>query len=165
VKKDIEIWHSIKDSLGYSISSNGRVMRTKTGRELSPQKNRAGYHVVSIYYKEKRKTEYIHRLVASSFIRKNSEKLHVNHINGNKDDNRVVNLEWITQKENNAHANENGLNDNSGDKNGMSKISDSDVVAIRNLYLNGVSPKLLSNAYGINYSYCCQVCIGERYKI
>lgn len=70
-----------------------------------------GYVVHSIILKNPRKTktEYVHRLVAETFIPNPYNKTTVNHINGDKQDNRVENLEWATQSENNIHALKNKL--------------------------------------------------------
>ena len=66
---------------------------------------------ISCKRKGKYKRVLIHRLVAVAFITNPSEKAEVNHINGNKLDNRVENLEWVSREENIRHAYDNGLID------------------------------------------------------
>ncbi len=74
--------------------------------------NRDGYPHVSICHNGKRKSEKIHRIVAELFIPNPDKKPCVNHINGDKTDNRVENLEWVTYSENNLHAYKAGLMEN-----------------------------------------------------
>lgn len=68
-----------------------------------------GYSRVSLMVNRKRKTFYVHRLVAIAFIPNPKGKREVNHINGIKADNRLENLEWCTSLENLQHAFVNGL--------------------------------------------------------
>ena len=88
---------------GYFVSRCGRVF--KGLRELKPSDNGKGYLTVSI----NRKMTRVHRIVAETFIENENLKPQVNHINGVKTDNRVVNLEWCTAQENVDHAFETGL--------------------------------------------------------
>lgn len=101
-----ELWRDIKEYEElYEISSWGRVRNKRTGDFL---KNNIGkYPTVVLCKNKKQNTKRIHRLVAEAFLSK--PQLEVNHKNGNKKDNRLNNLEWVTCKENIKHAWENGL--------------------------------------------------------
>lgn len=78
-------------------------------RKLIPKVNHDGYLRIQIWDKGKAVFVSIHRLIAETFLPNPYDKPFVNHINGDKQDNRVSNLEWCTQKENIRHAWENGL--------------------------------------------------------
>lgn len=91
-------WRKISDKPNYSISSNGDVRNDKTGRILKPYKNNSGYYQVMLG--SKTSPVYIHRLVAKAFIPNPDDLPQVDHINGNKLDNRVDNLRWVTVSDN-----------------------------------------------------------------
>ncbi len=98
----------------YEISSYGRCrnitkLHWKTGGILKPRKTKTGYWRYNICYNNKIVDYYAHRLVAMFFIDINKINLTVNHIDGDKDNNHVSNLEWVTMSENNAHASKLGL--------------------------------------------------------
>jgi len=94
----------------YEISNKGNV-RSKLTNKICSQHIRNGYKATSIYNPnlKKSKTCNIHRLVALTFINNDNPKYIVNHINGNKLDNKVKNLEWVSYKGNYKHARENKL--------------------------------------------------------
>ena len=91
-----------------TIRKNGRPDNRK-GRVLKPKIDRYGYEVVTLSKDGKRKSYYVHRLVAMAFIDNHLQKETVNHIDGNKLNNSVENLEWATQKEQKVHAIKLGL--------------------------------------------------------
>ena len=103
-----EIWIVINDYPLYSISNLGNVKNNKTNLHLKIDHNKNGYCQVKLY-NPKPKTKTIHRLVALHFIENSENKQEVNHKDGNKENNCVDNLEWVTKKENKAHADLTGL--------------------------------------------------------
>lgn len=107
-----ENWVDILDTDGkLQVSDQGRVRSKLRGewRILKTQANRKGYQWLTYTFKREKRRECIHRLVARTFIPKIAGKTHVNHVNGDKNDNSAVNLEWCTNKENAHHAIETGL--------------------------------------------------------
>lgn len=95
-----------KEFFGYTITSEGRVFN-RFGKELKGEITKDGYRRITLSIEKKSKRFLLHRLVAELFIPNPSEV--VNHKNGNKLDNRVENIEWMTYKENTRHALDTGL--------------------------------------------------------
>lgn len=106
-----EIWKDIKNYENkYQVSNSGRIKSLKKDIILKPSVHYKGYLEVKLYKNNSSKVFKIHRLVASAFIPNPENKPQVNHIDGNKQNNCVDNLEWNTQSENQLHAFRNKLN-------------------------------------------------------
>lgn len=104
-----EIWKDIEDYEGlYQVSNFGRIKRVTTGRILKGGKNKDGYLLVRLYKNSIGSTKGIHRLVAKVFIPNPENKPEINHIDEDKTNNKVSNLEWMTAKENTNHGTRNG---------------------------------------------------------
>lgn len=108
-----EKWRQIKDFPDYQVSNKGRVKSNKTEKLIHSKKCR-GYDRVSIYNNGYRSDKLVHRLVAEAFIDNPLNKNEVNHIDGNKQNNTAINLEWCTRSENMKHAFDNDLKKPSG---------------------------------------------------
>lgn len=110
----------------YEITRDGNIINKHTGRYVKPQPNGKGYLRVSIG----KKLMFVHRLVAEKYIPNEGNKPQVNHKDGNKSNNCVDNLEWVTNQENRNHAVKNGLQV-SGERCSYSKLTKSQVSFIR----------------------------------
>ena len=99
---NLEIYREVKGYEGlYAVSTWGRVKRMSDDVMLKPEETSKGYLRVDLYDENgKRKHFKVHRLVAQAFIDNPEKKPQVNHIDGNKKNNSVTNLEWVTDKEN-----------------------------------------------------------------
>lgn len=96
-----ERWRMVKGSERYAVSDQGRVVSLGNMVELQPQINPKGYARVHLPIGHR----MVHRLVADAFLPPPKEgAVQINHKNGKTDDNRVINLEWVTQGENLRHA-------------------------------------------------------------
>ena len=105
----MESWLPIKDFYNYEISDKGRVRNIKTKRILKTNINSRGYIIVCLHQNNKQYVKRVHRLVAEAFYEGNHKDLDVNHIDGDKTNNFIENLEWCTRKENLEHAYRTGL--------------------------------------------------------
>ena len=99
-----EVWITINEFPRYKISNFGRVKNNKN-RILKIGTHRDGYKQICLRKNKKQYTRKIHRLVAIAFIPNPDNKPVVNHIDEDKTNNRVDNLEWMTIKENNVYGN------------------------------------------------------------
>lgn len=160
----MEDWKNIKGYEGfYKVSSMGNIKslkrkvkhptgytRTVNEKVLKPTIVN-GYHHVDLSKYGKRERHLVHRLVASAFIENHNKKPQVNHIDGNKTNNNVNNLEWATASENVTHGYLTGLSKPmAGSKNGHSKLSESEVIEMRNWYSKGRTQKELAEKFEVS---------------
>lgn len=156
VRVDEEVWRSFRDT-NYEVSSEGRVKvkyenhHFKDGkrgyyeREIVGSVHSDGYLFVTIKGKQYPK----HRLVAELFISNPNDKPFVNHIDGNKQNNRAENLEWCTQKENIDHSIINGLQGKAVTTN-QSKYLDL-IPKVKELYESGISKRAIAKELGVSH--------------
>lgn len=106
---DKEVWEKIEGyEKSYWVSDFGRIKNRK-GEILNPPLTPKGYARVSLFKNRKCKNFMVHRLVAKAFCFNGNDKPFVNHIDGNKANNKATNLEWVTASENLEHAYKTGL--------------------------------------------------------
>lgn len=96
----------------YAVSLEGKVFSLKSNRFLKSFSDTSGYQYVECYKDGKKHRFAVHRLVAMAFIPNPENKKEVNHKDGNKLNNHVDNLEWVTSSENCTHAERSGLRNN-----------------------------------------------------
>ena len=122
----------IKQYPNYFVTKEGLVFSSKTNKFLKFSYDQQGYQRVGLYVGNyKSKTIKVHRLVAETFIDNIENKKDVNHIDGNKANNNIFNLEWCTRSENIKHA----------FKNGLSKISENQ----KNRFIQMTKSQILAN--------------------
>jgi hypothetical protein len=167
---DNEYWEVFPENKQYFVSSLGRIKSIqqsvngkynntsiKKARILKQYKNDKGYLGVGLTIDGKTKSFRVSRLVAMTFIPNPENKPQVNHINGIKDDNRVINLEWNTSGENVKHAWNNGLS-----KKQSSYLYIKDRLSKINPYLD--KDILVSTPIGIGKVIIDQNCYRIEYK-
>ena len=142
----------------YEITREGQVINKHTGRALKPQPNDKGYGRVHIG----RKFYFVHRLVAELYVPNPECKPQVNHINGDKTDNRSENLEWVTNKENRSHAVKSKLH-LQGEDCPWHKLSVDDVTYIRD-NPRGLMQKELAEMFGVKPSTISSIVTRRTWK-
>ena len=100
---EVETFVKIEGFENYEVSNLGKVRNIKSGRILKPHLNHNGYLKHHLYKHNKLKELFLHRIIAIAFIDNPEEKPQVNHIDENKLNNDLSNLEWCTVRENLIH--------------------------------------------------------------
>lgn len=103
----MEEWKEVPNTNGdYLVSSLGRIKSKKWGewKILHPHTENNGYKGIKIRYGDKRKTVLVHWLVADAFLIKPDGRVEINHIDSDKTNNKVENLEFVTSSGNTEHA-------------------------------------------------------------
>lgn len=158
---NIELWKDIKgyeklyqvSNLGRvkslnHIASNGSANILYKGRILKPFLDGKKNYLEVCLSKNNCKRKYlVHRLVAETFIENKLNKAEVNHKDGNKQNNCVDNLEWVSSKENKKHAYENGYYDTYKFRHRKSHENS------KKITINGITKSLYKWSKEINYSY------------
>lgn len=134
----------------YGITEDGKVWSHRQNRFLKTQLNINGYLKIGLCKDGIQKRFFIHRLVARRFIPNLDSKLQVNHIDMNKLNNHVSNLEWCTNQENMNHRTSYEILTNKKRPIQSRKLSEQIVKEIRILRDNGISLTRISRIYGID---------------
>lgn len=102
---ETEIFKTIEEFPNYMVSNFGNVKGNYSGIILKPYYNKKGYSLVTLCKpKQEQANRFVHRLVAKTFIENPNNYDQVNHIDGNKSNNHISNLEWCNYTQNKAHA-------------------------------------------------------------
>lgn len=129
--EDIDDYLPLSINDNYCISKNGNVYSYYTNKILKQRNNKKGYPSVHLTINGKGISKVVHRLVAKTFIPNPYNLPQVNHIDGNKENNSVENLEWCTNEYNMRHSWEMGLREPlKGNEIGTSKLLEHEVIEI-----------------------------------
>lgn len=172
-----EIWKDVPGYEGlYEISNLGNIRSLDRmsqgkrqfkikGKKLKPWKDTRGYPQIYLCKSGNKKPIAIHRLVLISFVGLHPEKNTVNHKNGVLDDNRLDNLEWTTQKENNNHAFNTGLMDSILGENGTKfGLTNKQAKEIRRLSKTGMSNKEIADKYKVPTNHIYNIVKRKSFK-
>lgn len=125
-----------------------------------------GYRIVNYDSSEKRTSARVHRLVALAWVDGYSAGLEVNHLNGNKADNRAENLEWVTHLQNMRHATEvmGVIPYRGGAKNPRARLTENQVAEIRKLRAEGSTLWSVARRFDISATHVDYICKGKSWK-
>ena len=172
LKKATDNWVDIPFDYDYKITMFGHVRNINTGNVIKHFTNRSGYKYCTLSKGGRKRNITMHRLIASTFIPNPHNKPFINHINCNKTDNRIENLEWCTPKENAIHARQNGLTVDPPSQSGKFGKLNKASKPVRQLDLNGNTVRDYDCArqaikYGFIPSQISRCCNGtkEKYKV
>ena len=160
-------WEDIKGYEGiYNINTKGDVKSVRNNKILKQFTTKCGYKSVELNLNGKAKKFLIHRLVAETFITNSNNKPHVNHKDGNKSNNDVSNLEWVTRSENMHHAYDNNLAPK-GEKNVASKLKEWQVKWIKSNYIKGdeeFGQSALGRKFNVDRKAIASIVNGKTWK-
>lgn len=174
-----EIWKPIAGFEGiYDISNLGRVkslarLRRAKGNAFAPVRERIrvpaiqreGYVCAFLCREGKSAKFYIHRLVATAFLDNPENLPQVNHIDGNKQNNRIDNLEWTTASQNCRHAIDESLYQSArGETAGNVKLTEENVREIRRLAVIGLMHKEIAELFGVGRKNITKIVNRQRWK-
>lgn len=154
-----DYWASEDGEIGSSKKQSSRIKIIGGGIGSK------GYRQVGLMTEGCLKTHSVHRLIAITFLPNPDNLPQVNHKDGNKMNNCVSNLEWVTARENMAHASASKLlKPAKGGDHSSSKLTESDVLSIRQEYIDGESIVNISVKYGISMLYVRSIARSYRWK-
>lgn len=170
---EIETWKDIPDYPGYMASTHGRIKSighvSKRGTKY-PVKgkirkcilSKSGYLRIQLTHKGK--IHQVHQLIALTFLDNKNKYTSVNHKNGVKTDNRVLNLEWCTSQQNTLHAVRSGLfNPPKGIKHWSSKFDGVQLPTIQSCLSDGVTAYKLAKYFRVSQSVIHNIKHGNTY--
>lgn len=161
---DVVIEKNIPNFEGYTVTNEGKVYsikRENRKKELKLERTRNGYNRVT-FCKDGKTTRFlVHRLVATVFLGERDRPMMVNHKDGNKTNNNIENLEWVTCRENTFHAFRNGLR-----KTERTVLTDDVLKVISTMLDEGHSQRGIARELGLNRNAAwraSKMIKGERY--
>jgi hypothetical protein len=165
----METWHQIIDFDGvYEASDAGRIRNTSTGKVLAPIKNGPGYHYMNLCLRGVRFKVAVHRAVWAAFNGPIPEGMEINHLNGDKLDNRLPNLQCCTHSENVRHSHR-VLGRKFGGKLGADHsralLTEADVLTIRDIYAKrAMTQAAIARSYGVSKGCIEGICRRKNWR-
>jgi hypothetical protein len=164
----VEEWRDVVGYEGfYEVSNLGGVRRVIVGNSRRPLKPFMGtqYLFVSLSKYGKIVQHSVHRIVAGAFIGPCPIGEQVNHKDTNKLNNVNTNLEYVTSRENTIHAGKMGLLGKAkGESHGRAKLSEKQVIELKQRVRDGYSLTVVALAYNITPTHVCDIMSGKRWK-
>lgn len=159
-----EEWRSV-EGWPYEVSDQGRVRRVgKTVSLKRPYVDDSGYYAVGLYGAGNSRTKRIHVLMMCAFRGPRPEGRQINHIDGNKLNNWLSNLEWATASENTRHSFRLGLQSTQGEKNGRAKLTNAVVLEMRRVRVEtGKTYKEIGTMFGMSGGSAWNVISGTKW--
>lgn len=151
-------WRLIPGHHSYEVSSAGEVRRVGSAQALRTSGHRSGYRLVSLGQGTK---FTVHSLVALAFIGPRPPRHDVNHKDGDKTNNRLSNLEYLSRGENHRHAYRLGLMDHWGDKNPRCKLTRAMVAQMKKLRADGWLQKDIADKFGVSAPHVSNILAGK----
>lgn len=162
IEEALECWRTVPHFVNYEVSDAGRVRRIGTSGALRDAAHPRGYRTVCLYRSGRRFTRTVHSVVASAFMPDRPPDTEINHIDGNKANNRATNLEYLTGAQNKAHAVLVGLT-LAGSANPSARLSSADVGVIRSLCRAGRSQRCVADMFGVSRGHVSNLVTGKKW--
>lgn len=161
--KEIDEKKEIPGHAGYYADLKGNIYNKK-GHKLIPQSqgNYVGVDLPIGNGKFRRFT--VHRLIATTFIPNTDNKPQVNHKDGNKYNNSVSNLEWVTRNENQKHRFDKLHHSHFGEKNTQAKLTTEKVIDIVKFRNKGLDLNVLSDIFSVSKPTICDIMAGRSWS-
>ena len=147
----------------YSISPSGNIYNDKKKTSITLKDNSGGYKQVGLYTSKGRVTCLVHRLVAQAYLENPNNLPIVNHLDNNRANNHISNLEWNTIQGNSDHMVSQGRSAK-GVHNGNSRLVDTQVLEIRKLYKLGISKRCLARLLNIDRTVISAIINNETWR-
>ena len=156
-------WRTVAGFESYEVSSRGDVRGKARCVNLKQRRDHKGYPTVWLYKNRRRRAIGVHRLVARAFIGRGRRGYQINHRDGNKANNHVRNLEWVTASQNTQHAYDNGLSPR-GSNHYCAKLNAWRVRVIRRAVNAGISKQHLADVFGVGWTTVAKAASGETWS-
>lgn len=173
--ESVEEWRAVVGWEGvYEVSDHGRVRRIKAASGTQPGKilvcpaGKRGYPVLYMFDKDRRGRGFVHALVMAAFIGPRPVGLHINHIDSDRGNNRLPNLEYVTPKENTQHAKRAGRLRGGGPKGEKSPAAKLSLNQMRSAYLRWSKGEAtqtdLAKEYGVTKQAIWNIVHGRTWR-